>query len=66
MGKWKETVGEGFGTGRNRGKTRKKSVVDERNGQIAGHHTEHWDGSQDATATPGTVRVRSTVQDERD
>lgn len=66
MGKWQETVGEGFGTGRKRGTSRKHNVVDERNGRSAGHHTEHWDGSQDATATPGTVRVTTTVQDERD
>jgi hypothetical protein len=48
MSTWKETIGEGFGTGRNKGQTRKVDVVDERDGSSAGHHVEHWDGSQDA------------------
>ncbi len=49
MGKWQETIGEGFGTGRTKGQSRKHAVTDERDGSVGGYHTEHWDGSQDAT-----------------
>lgn len=48
MSKWKETVGAGFGTGRNKGQKRTIPVTDERDGTVGGKHIEHWDGSQDA------------------
>jgi hypothetical protein len=34
-------------------------------GRVGGHHTEHWDGRQDATVTPGAIRVRATTTEER-
>jgi hypothetical protein len=47
--KWRETIGQGFGTGRNKGQSQVHPVTDERDGTIGGKHVEHWDGSQDAT-----------------
>jgi hypothetical protein len=47
--------------------TRRHDVIAQegpRQGQIAGWHTEHWDGRQDATVTPSTVRVRTAVHEE--
>jgi hypothetical protein len=48
VSKWRETIGVGFGTGRNKGQERTHVVVDERDGSVGGRHIEHWDGSQDA------------------
>lgn len=64
MSKWQETVGAGFGTGRNKGQTRKHRVTDERDGTLAGTHTEHWDGHQDATINVKPIQTRSVVGDD--
>ena len=61
MSKWKETIGHGFGTGKNKGQTRKHAVTDERDGSRAGYHTEHWDGRQDATIQPKPVSTKVGV-----
>lgn len=63
-GKWKETIGVGFGTGRNKGSNRRVPVTDERDGQIGGYHVEHWDGSQDAVINPRPVNVKTGVPKE--
>ncbi len=34
-----------------------KRITDERDGSTAGVITEHWDGSQDASARPKSIRV---------
>ncbi len=64
MSKWEETVGEGFGTGRQKGKSREHPVRNENDGTIGGKHVEHWDGSQDAVITPTTVASRSRVKED--
>ncbi len=67
MGKWQETVGEGFGTGRrfHPGAKRKRVVVNENDGKPGGYHVEHFDGSQDAVVQPRTVELGLTVKGER-
>lgn len=60
-GKWKETVGNGFGTGRRAGTTKKVPVTDERDGAVGGYHIEHWDGSQDAVINARPVNVKTGV-----
>lgn len=62
MSKWQETVGEGFGTGRNKGQTRDHPVRNEHDGSVGGKQVEHWDGSVDAVITPQTVGARSRVK----
>ena len=62
MSKWRETIGEGFGTGKNKGKTREVPVTDERDGTIGGKHIEHWDGRQDAVVTPKPTKAGTRVQ----
>lgn len=39
------------------GATKKKVVINEDDGKPGGFHTEHHDGSQDATAIPRPIRV---------
>lgn len=58
MGRWKETVGQGFGTGRNKGATKRTDVIDDRDGTVAGHHVEHWDDHRDAVAQPKGVTLK--------
>jgi hypothetical protein len=62
MGKWKETVGEGFGTGRHKGEKREHPVTDERDGTVGGKHVEHWDGRQDAIVQVKPVNAKSKTQ----
>jgi len=63
MGKWKETVGEGFGTGAHKGEKKKVPVTNENDGTIGGFHVEHWDGSQDAVITPSPITARAKPQE---
>ena len=56
MGRWRETIGHGFGTGRNKGGTKKWAVTDEFTGKVGGHQVEHWDDRLDAYVKPETVR----------
>lgn len=35
-----------------------------RRGRVVGHHTEHWDGRQDATVRPAVMRLRTQVTEE--
>lgn len=55
-GKWRETIGHGFGTGKNKGQKRVIPVTDERDGSVGGKHVEHWDGSQDAVVNLKPLR----------
>ena len=64
-GKWKETVGAGFGTGRNKGQTRKHDVIHEKDGTVGGHHIEHWDGRQDAVVKVKPVNAKVGLNGER-
>ncbi len=66
MGKWQETVGTGFGTGRNKGTTKRESVTDERDGTEAGYHLEHWDDRVDAVATPKTTKMNIGVHHDKE
>jgi hypothetical protein len=66
MGRWQETIGEGFGTGKHAGTERKHPVTDQRDGTIGGYHTEKWDGSQDATVKIKPVAVRAKTQGDED
>lgn len=45
-----------------KGTSHKKKVTDERDGSVAGHHIEHWDGSQDAVAKVPTVKLKTRVE----
>jgi hypothetical protein len=62
MSKWQETIGEGFGTGKHKGEKRKVPVTDERDGGVAGFHTQHWDGRQDATVFAKAKTVNAKVR----
>lgn len=42
------------------GATQKKVVMNEDDGKPGGFHTEHHDGSQDATAIPRTIKMKLT------
>jgi hypothetical protein len=61
MSKWQETIGEGFGTGKNKGQKRVHEVTDERDGSVGGKHIEHWDGSQDAVVSIKPIRAGASV-----
>jgi hypothetical protein len=63
MGKWQETVGEGFGTAKHKGEKKKIPVTDELKGGIGGYHVEHWDGSQDAIITPQPIAASARAQE---
>ena len=58
MGKWQETIGHGFGTGRNKGTTRRRDVIHEGTGKVGGAQVDHWDGSVDAEVKPETVKYK--------
>lgn len=62
-GRWKETIGVGFGTGLKKGTKRKKPVTDELRGGIGGYHVEHWDDSQDAFITPQPIAAKARPQE---
>ena len=62
MGKWRETIGEGFGTGRTAGQTRTHKVVNELDGTFGGTQTEHWDGRQDANVLLRPINLRTQAQ----
>ena len=63
MTDWKN---KGVGSLTRKHTTETKPVIDERDGSVAGHHVEHFDGSQDAVARPATVVVRTRVQEQRE
>lgn len=64
-GKWRETVGVGFGTGLNKGKTKTWAVKNENTGEVGGFQTEHWDDHLDAHVTPKPVEAKfSTMMGE--
>lgn len=46
---------------RRMGQAEKVRVVDDRDGSTAGIETKHWDGRQDAVATPKPAVVRVTT-----
>lgn len=46
------------------GAKHKKVVINEDDGKPGGFHTEHHDGSQDATAIPRTIRYKVGRQDD--
>lgn len=48
------------------GATQKKVVINEDDGKPGGFHTEHHDGSQDATAIPRTVEMKLTRGEARE
>lgn len=52
-----------FGVMSRRGSSDRRPVTDERDGSIAGHQTEHWDGRVDATARMKPTRLK--VRDRR-
>jgi hypothetical protein len=58
MGKWQETIGHGFGTGRRKGTTKRTPVTNEVTGGIGGYQTEHWDDRVDAEVRPDTVQMK--------
>ena len=66
MEKWQETVGQGFGTGRKKGTSKTKQVVNQDDGSLAGHEVEHWDDRQDANIIVNPVGARSRTQDGRE
>jgi hypothetical protein len=55
-GRWRETIGSGFGTGRHKGTTKTTEVLHEGTGKVGGAQVEHWDGSMDAQVKPETVK----------
>ena len=65
MGKWQETIGHGFGTGRRHGTEKVTEVTNEYTGERGGFQVEHWDDSMDAIITPKTQELKlvSKVQD---
>lgn len=53
----------GFST--RRGSSKRKPVVDERDGSQAGYHVEHWDDRQEAVVTPKTIKLKARYEEER-
>jgi len=51
---------KGVGFLSKKGQTEKEIVHNEDDGSVAGHHVKHWDGRQDAVATPPPIRVKAT------
>lgn len=64
MNEYQEKI-RSLGFSLQRGSSRRKPVIDERDGSIGGHHVEHWDGSQDAVVRPKTLRVKARLEEER-
>ena len=64
MGKYKDK-NVGFIKGFKPGATKRKPVIDERDGSVGDHHIEHYDGSQDAVVNMKSVDVRSRVQEDQ-
>lgn len=57
---------ESLGWSVKRGGTKRTDVIDERDGTVAGHVTEHWDDHTDAVAQPKTIRLKAKiVEDDR-
>ncbi len=50
-----------FGTKIAEKPSERRRVTDERDGSTAGVVTEHWDGSQDGSARPKSIRVKATL-----
>lgn len=64
MATWKETHGVPAPILKFKpGEKRKHPVTDERDGSVAGHHVEHYDGSQDAVITAKPVGAKSRLMD---
>ena len=51
-------------TSRFKGKSKKKPVINQNNGTLGGHETEHWDGRQDVNILLSPVKIKTTVQGE--
>jgi hypothetical protein len=64
--RWRETVGHGFGTGRNKGGTKSWDVLHEDTGRVGGSQTEHWDGRVDAEIRPESVKMKIGLQPKED
>ena len=64
MGKWKETVGIGFGTGRLKGTKKTTPVLHEDTGRVGGYQIEHWNDRVDADVRPETVKVKISMEGE--
>jgi len=63
-GKWRETIGTGFGTGRNKGTTQKHPVVNEYTGREGGYHVEHWDDRVDAVVKPDALNLQLSARED--
>ena len=50
-------------TPRKWGRSERKPVQNELDGTQAGYHVEHWDDSQDAVATPKTVKLKAKTEE---
>ena len=68
MSRWRETIGEGFGTGKHKGQKQRHPVTNENDGTVGGYHVEHWSGRQDAfiTVKPSTVSAKANVEGVKD
>lgn len=55
-----------IGVSTRRGSSRRKNVIDERDGSVGGYHVEHWDDRQDAVVQPKTLRVKAKLINEED
>lgn len=64
MGRWKETIGVGFGTGLKKGTTKKWDVKNEDTGKVGGYQVEHWDDHLDAYVHPETVHYKMFPKEE--
>jgi hypothetical protein len=65
-GRWRETVGHGFGTGRHKGTTKTWAVRDETNGKVGGYQTEHWNDRVDADVRPKALNLKLVAAEEGD
>jgi hypothetical protein len=64
MGKWKDTHGVPAPQLKGgKGTTKRVAVIDDRDGSVGGHHTEHWDGRQDANIIAKALRVKAKVKE---
>lgn len=55
-----------IGFAHKRGSSRKRVVIDERDGSNAGYHIDHWNDRTDAVATPKTTRMQVAVNQQED